>query len=160
MADMTFDEEQSRELATRFIERLLIECRDRFSSIGLENLSKSVCCFLGDPAYPEVWRETYENTFGMHFSKETRLNGEEVFTNLIDFSLRFVYEWGIDISEASRLLFLICFKPNEYQKERGIWQEEASNLLRKKTSISCSSPFFRLREVKRACTSEMKFDEI
>ncbi|MCF7852464.1 MAG: hypothetical protein K9M07_04395 [Simkaniaceae bacterium] len=116
MTQTLFNEEQSRILALSFMQKLAEEYSSAFTEEGLSNLLKGIDCCLSDPLYPEAWRETYEVAFGQSFTPETRLTQEEIYTNLIEFCVRFIYDWGIDLSETVRQLFTIRF---EFHRENG-----------------------------------------
>ena len=107
-----------------------------------------------------MWRETYQDTFGKTFSNETYLTKEEVFTNLIEFCLRFVFEWNIDLSETVRLLFQIRFRPKEHPREVAIWEELCSQPLEElsqKKTISIFKLHHPHREIK---LDDKRFSEL
>ena len=149
MDQALLNEEQSRSLAISFIQKLAEEFANEFTKEGLANLLKSLECFLYDPLYPEVWRETYEGVFGQSFIPETLLTKEEVFTNLIEFCVRFIYDWGIDLSETVRVLFKIRFYRESCFLELNRYREFLNNVpVQQKRASPTPISVFKTADVK------------
>jgi hypothetical protein len=117
MDQLLFNAQESRLIAISFMEKLSEEFRGEFTEEGRANLLKGLDCLINDPLYPEVWRETCEVVFGRVFTPKSLLTKEEIYTNLIEFCVRFIYEWGVDLSQAARALFRIRFYRDNYRLE-------------------------------------------
>jgi hypothetical protein len=149
MEQLLFNAQESRLIAISFVQKLLEEFGAEFTEEGRAHLLKAFDCLINDPLYEEVWRETCEVVFGRVFTPKSLLTKEEIYTNLIEFCVRFIYEWGVDLSEAVRALFKIRFNRDDGFLELKQYQAFLDTpLLQEKGATTYSVSVFKASAVK------------
>lgn len=151
MSPCQFNESQSSALAAHFLSELTQICKGRFLPSDFEALLKGVGFVFQDPLYPEIWNETYQDTFGKTLCSQSCLTKEEVFTNLIELCLRFVFEWDLDVSETVRLLFNMRFHPEKHVQEVALWERLCAEPL-KEITYHTKISFFKFHQPPRKIT--------
>lgn len=120
MSHKKFDEKKSRELVICFFNRLHAECQPLLGSTKLERLRYIVDLFGNDPTGPEIWKTTYQMTFGKSLEL---ISEEEILTTLIGFCAKLTHSWEFNLTGLIDLLFLIRYQPEKNEKEYTIWKE-------------------------------------
>ena len=122
MSNKKFNGKKSCEIAIFFMNKLQVECVDKFSVAGLEGLCR-VIQELSCDATCELWRTTYQKTSGLPFTEQVWITEEEVFTTLIALCARQMFAWEYDLRELIDLLFFMRYQSEKHEKECKIWQE-------------------------------------
>lgn len=127
MSDKKFDAKKSSEIALSFLKKLQTDCASRFSEAGLEGIRRVIEALSYETTTSELWKTTYQITFGEPFTEQVWISEEEVLTTLISLCIRQMFQWEYDLMELIDLLFFTRYPPEEnkkeYEKEWVLWKE-------------------------------------